>query len=107
LGFGQLRVATRYTGGLPWSSSHGDRQVETAYDPPPGVQGVQVVRGHVLDADFVSSVISAHDAVARCLGMRYAHPWARRESPDDDLRLVPSLICQIFNRRNCQILDRR
>jgi putative NADH-flavin reductase len=24
-----------------------------------------------------------HDAVVSCLGMRYAHPWARRESPDD------------------------
>jgi len=25
----------------------------------------------------------------------------------DELRLVPSSICQIFIRRNCQILDRR
>src|SRR5688572_31601003 len=25
----------------------------------------------------------------------------------DDLRLVPSSICQIFNRRNCQIFGRR
>ena len=38
---------------------------------------------------------------------------ARRPSPPaasggpDELRLVPSSICRIFNRRNCQILARR
>ena len=34
----------------------------------------------------------------------------RRRRPSggrDDLRLVPSSICQIFNRRNCQIFARR
>jgi hypothetical protein len=40
-------------------------------------------------------------------------PEPRRAAPPrssggrDDLRLVPSSICQIFNRRNCQIFDRR
>ncbi len=53
---------------------------ETIYDAP---HGVHTVRGSVLAAEFVSSVIPGHDAVASCLGMRYAHPWARRESPDD------------------------
>ena len=32
---------------------------------------------------------------------------ARLSGGGDDLRLVPSSNCQIFNRRNCQILDRR
>ena len=34
----------------------------------------------------------------------------RRAGPSgghDDLRLVPSSICQIFNRRNCQVFGRR
>jgi putative NADH-flavin reductase len=41
------------------------------------------VRGDVLDADFVARVVPSHDAVTSGLGMRYRHPWARRESPDD------------------------
>lgn len=52
----------------------------TPYEAPPGVR---VVRGDVLDAGFVSSIIPSHDAVASCVGIKYAHPWARRESPDD------------------------
>jgi transposase-like protein len=34
-------------------------------------------------------------------------PAARSSGGRDDLRLVPSPNCQIFNRRNCQILARR
>src|SRR5688572_17952428 len=52
----------------------------TPYQAP---DRVSVVRGDVLAAGFVASVIPGHDAVASCLGIRYAHPWARRESPDD------------------------
>jgi putative NADH-flavin reductase len=52
----------------------------TRYEPP---DGVSVVRGDVLDAGFVSSAIPNHDVVASCVGIKYAHPWARRESPDD------------------------
>ena len=52
----------------------------TNYEPP---DGVIVVRGDVLDAGFVSAAIPKHDVVASCVGIKYAHPWARRESPDD------------------------
>jgi len=52
----------------------------TRYEAP---DGVAVVRGDVLDASVVASVVPGHDAVASCVGIRYAHPWARRESPDD------------------------
>ena len=52
----------------------------TPYEAP---AGVAVVRGDVLDASFVAAVVPGHDAVASCVGIRYAHPWARRESPDD------------------------
>ena len=51
-----------------------------SYEAP---DGVIVVRGDVLDARFVSSAIPNHDVVASCLGIKYAHPWARRQSPDD------------------------
>jgi putative NADH-flavin reductase len=53
---------------------------ETSYQPP---NGATSTRGHVLYADFVAAAIAGHHAVASCLGIRYAHPWARRESPDD------------------------
>lgn len=47
----------------------------TAYEPPPGAK---LLYGDVLDAEFVASAVPGHDCV-----MRYKHPWARRESPDD------------------------
>ena len=37
----------------------------------------------MLDPAFVDAVVPGHDAVLSCLGIRYAHPWAPRESPDD------------------------
>jgi len=43
----------------------------------------RVVRGDVLSPDDVAAAIAGHDAVASGLGMRYAHPWAKRMSPDD------------------------
>ncbi len=52
----------------------------TAYEAP---EGVRVVRGDVLDPSFVARVVPGHDAVMSGLGMRYAHPWAERKSPDD------------------------
>jgi putative NADH-flavin reductase len=53
---------------------------ETSYQPP---NGVTSTRGNVFHADFVAAAVAGHDTVASCLGIRYAHPWARRESPDD------------------------
>ena len=52
----------------------------TSYVAP---DGVRTARGNVLDAEFVAPVVAGHDAVVSCLGMRYSHPWARRQSPDD------------------------
>jgi putative NADH-flavin reductase len=52
---------------------------ETPFESP----GASVVRGDVLSAKLVASVMAGHDAVVSCLGMRYAHPWAKRRSPDD------------------------
>lgn len=44
---------------------------------------VTVARGDVLDPAFVATAIRGHDAVMSGLGMRYRHPWAARQSPDD------------------------
>ena len=44
---------------------------------------VTVVRGDVLDAGFVAGTIRGQDAVMSGLGIRYRHPWAARQSPDD------------------------
>ena len=51
--------------------------------PYMAVAPVTAVRGDVLDASFVDSVVPGHDVVMSGLGMRYRHPWAKRESPDD------------------------
>ena len=61
----------------------------TKYQAP---AGVTVVRGDVLDPDFVRSVIPSHDVVASCVGIKYTHPWARRESPDDFISRATSNI---------------
>ena len=53
---------------------------QTPFEAPPPAT---VRRGDVLDAAFVEDAIGGHDAVMSALGMRYRHPWARRESPDD------------------------
>ncbi|HET7697811.1 MAG TPA: NAD(P)H-binding protein [Vicinamibacterales bacterium] len=53
---------------------------ETSYTPP---AGVQVVKGDVLDPEFVARAVPGHDVVVSALGIRYTHPWARRHSPDD------------------------
>jgi putative NADH-flavin reductase len=53
----------------------------TQYTAPEG--RVTVARGDVLSPEFVAAQIDNHDAVASALGMRYRHPWAKRESPDD------------------------
>jgi nucleoside-diphosphate-sugar epimerase len=55
-------------------------RASTAYAPP---AGVRVVHGDVLDGGFVAEALGGFDAVMSGLGMRYRHPWARRESPDD------------------------
>lgn len=44
---------------------------------------VTVVKGDVLTPDFVASALRGHDAVVSGLGIRYRHPWAARQSPDD------------------------
>lgn len=49
--------------------------------PPPS--GVKVVLGDVLDEAFVRDVVTGHDAVMSGLGIRYKHPFAKLESPED------------------------
>ena len=44
---------------------------------------VPVARGDVLDQSFVRETAAGRDAIASALGMRYAHPWAARRSPDE------------------------
>ena len=38
---------------------------------------------------------------------QHSELWQTLHTAHDALRLVPSSICQIFNRRNCQIFGRR
>ena len=54
---------------------------ESTYEPAENVTRLQ---GDVLDPSFaIDTVSGGADAIASTLGMRYAHPWAKRRSPDD------------------------
>ncbi len=55
---------------------------ETKFNPP---FGVDLVKGNVLDDQFVKAVLEGHPLVISCLGQRRAglHPWARLQSPPD------------------------
>ncbi len=44
---------------------------------------VTVIRGDVLDPALVAGAIAGHEVVMSGLGLRYRHPWATRQSPDD------------------------
>src|SRR5215213_4747515 len=63
----------------------------TPFDAPPGVR---VVRGEVLDAAVLASVVGGQDGVASCLGQRRSgrNPWAALRSPPDLMSRVASLL---------------
>ena len=63
----------------------------TPFDAP---AGVRVVRGEVLDAAVLGSVVGGQDAVASCLGQRRSgrSPWAALRSPPDLMSRVASLL---------------
>src|SRR5688500_14678881 len=52
---------------------------QTSFTPS---ANVNVARGDVLSADFVNATTPGHDVVVSALGMRYRHPWAKRQSPE-------------------------
>src|SRR5687768_18515278 len=52
----------------------------TAYAPP---DGGSPFPADLLDAAFVSTAVSGHEAVASCLGIRYRYLCGKRQSPDD------------------------
>jgi uncharacterized protein YbjT (DUF2867 family) len=67
------------------------------FDPP---FGARVVRGDVLDAATLASVLDGQQAVASCLGIRRTskHPYAPIVSPPDFTSRVTSLLVPAMNR---------
>ncbi len=86
--------ATGNCGGhfLEHAAQRGHALVAVVRQPSFEKAGIDVRVGDVLDAAFVQSALVGADAVMCGLGMRYAHPWATRRSPDDFMQRAVSHI---------------
>ena len=97
-------VLTSNKGFEEWGDIFGDDGRRAHRSPRPSLPPRHHSREQLPHAAAQRAVANA----ARASGPRTREPTAPRSSGGhDELRLVPSSICQIFNRRNCQILGRR
>ena len=71
----------------------------SSFESPPNVR---VIRGDVLDASTLESVVTGQDAVASCLGIRRASkaPWSALRSPPDFMTRVASLLVPVMTGAN-------
>ncbi|MEQ8819713.1 MAG: NAD(P)H-binding protein [Sumerlaeia bacterium] len=60
---------------------------QTAYEAP---EGVEVVRGEVVEKDFLAPFLADHEVIISCLGQRRANPapWSKLLSPPDLVQTV-------------------
>jgi putative NADH-flavin reductase len=70
------------------------------------VDGVAVARGDLTDPDFLDGVVSGHDAVISCVGLRRAgmSPFARLLSPPDLTTRLASSLTRVMEIQNVRRL---
>jgi putative NADH-flavin reductase len=70
------------------------------------VDGVAVARGDLTDPDFLDGVVSGHDAVISCIGLRRAgmSPFAKLLSPPDLTTRLASSLTRVMEVQNVRRL---
>ena len=70
------------------------------------VDGVAVARGDLTDPDFLDGVVSGHDAVISCVGLRRAgmSPFAKLLSPPDLTTRLASSLTRVMEVQNVRRL---
>lgn len=70
------------------------------------VDGVAVARGDLTDPDFLDGVVTGHDAVISCVGLRRAgkSPFARLLSPPDLTTRLASSLTRVMEGQNVRRL---
>jgi putative NADH-flavin reductase len=73
------------------------------FDP---VDGVRVVRGDLTDPEFLETVVTGHDAVISCVGLRRAgkSPFAKLLSPSDLTTRLASTLTRAMESQNVRRL---
>lgn len=96
----------RWAAALAASEGHSVTAVMRPTSEFEPVDGTRVVRGDLTDPEFLENVVSGHDAVISCVGLRRAgkSPFAKLLSPPDLTTRLASTLTRAMESRNVRRL---
>ena len=96
----------RWAAALAASEGHSVTAVMRPTSEFEPVDGTRVVRGDLTDPEFLENVVTGHDAVISCVGLRRAgkSPFAKLLSPPDLTTRLASTLTRAMESRNVRRL---